>query len=1149
MRALFVHTARQVRWGLWLGVALYCGYASASFSHGQGDAGPIAEVREALERGAYAIAEREARKLAALEEARHGTESLEFARIEDLLVQALVRSGHSGAPDTLALAERVVRLKEQIVGSDHLETACSLHNLGGVHFGRGEFAAASSLHDRALAIRRRQLDPNDPAVADSLDLLASAFIRTERFEDARRLLVQSHSIRESISKKDPIALARTLELTGWLERYTGHYDAAVPLVERARDIRREIGPRHPDVAANGELRGDLMWLRGDRSGARAVWSDALALASHSVGGEHPLVGVLERKVAMAAWAFGDQREARRLREHALQIADASQAPCDADRPKILNDLAISYEHSAEYSAAYQMLKRALSLYERCLGPNHSLVATLMSNQADLASLMGDLRESERLHRRVVTARSTALGANHPFVAGELESLAGVVESLGNRAQAQSLYERALAIRRRAQGEDHPDAAWTLTSLSRVRFDSGNVSQATLDLARAMEIYRRIGSVAEQQPDRLARALDLRAEIEARRGDYAAAHATLEEALEIREEIFGEHHPRSAQTRVELASKSFVLGINKVAFQTALEAERDGRDHLRYTIRYLPERLAMMYVTQHARGLDLALSIAAADRGTDLSNAFDAVIQSRGVVLDELAARTSSVTSADAEITSLKSTLTLNRERFANLMLRSLREDDSVPRAFLDEARRQKEDAERAFAERSAAARADLARVRAGFTDVRRSLPAQSALVSFVRYDRTIVLRSAERTTLRTTPSYIAFVTRSDSDDVAAIPLGSVANIDAVVRAWRGQAADPSLADPDTGGESAYRTAGIALRRRVWDPIAAHLGAATHVFIVPDGTLNLVSFATLPMGARGYLAESARTIHYMSTERDLLPSEGPEVVGGLLAVGGATFDSKPTNKKTPPVVTTDARRAACGSLASVRFEDLPGTRDEVADIGRIWSSSSKNPLTILTGNHATETTVKHELAGRQIIHLATHGFFLGSGCESAPSGTRAVGGVVSPQRSAPAQDVDNPLLLSGIALAGANNHVAARAAEDDGILTAEEVASLNLQSTQWAVLSACDTGVGEIRAGEGVFGLRRAFQIAGAKTVIMSLWSVDDQATRQWMRALYRNRLEKRMNTADAVHDATISVLRDHRARGQSTHPFYWGAFVAAGDWR
>jgi CHAT domain-containing protein len=173
-----------------------------------------------------------------------------------------------------------------------------------------------------------------------------------------------------------------------------------------------------------------------------------------------------------------------------------------------------------------------------------------------------------------------------------------------------------------------------------------------------------------------------------------------------------------------------------------------------------------------------------------------------------------------------------------------------------------------------------------------------------------------------------------------------------------------------------------------------------------------------------------------------------------------------------------------------------------------------------------------------------------------SGTRSVGGLVSAKQAGAtlkpkpvaAGVSENPLLMSGLALAGANRRAAAGPDDEDGILTAEEVSALNLDGVEWVVLSACDTGLGEIRAGEGVFGLRRAFQVAGARTVIMSLWPVDDDATRVWMRALYRNRLQKHLNTAEAMRAASLGVLRERRARGQSTHPFYWAGFVAAGDW-
>ena len=232
---------------------------------------------------------------------------------------------------------------------------------------------------------------------------------------------------------------------------------------------------------------------------------------------------------------------------------------------------------------------------------------------------------------------------------------------------------------------------------------------------------------------------------------------------------------------------------------------------------------------------------------------------------------------------------------------------------------------------------------------------------------------------------------------------------------------------------------------------------------------------------------------------------------------------------------------------MHFESLDGTGAEVQEVARLWTGS---PARVLRGRDANERAFKRAAQGNRVLHLATHGFFLGSSCSPAAGGTRSVGGLSKPESARSNAGLnENPLLLSGLALAGANRRAAAGPDDDDGILTAEEVAGLNLSGVEWAVLSACDTGLGALKTGEGVFGLRRAFQVAGAQTVIMSLWQVDDEAARDWMRALYAGRQQKKLTTADAVREASLSMLRSRRAKGQSTHPFFWGGFVAAGDWR
>jgi CHAT domain-containing protein len=290
---------------------------------------------------------------------------------------------------------------------------------------------------------------------------------------------------------------------------------------------------------------------------------------------------------------------------------------------------------------------------------------------------------------------------------------------------------------------------------------------------------------------------------------------------------------------------------------------------------------------------------------------------------------------------------------------------------------------------------------------------------------------------------------------------------------------------------------------------------------------------------------------------VFPEASGPAVGGLLAVGGAAFDDA---DPAPLASSASFRggRSACGDFQSRRFDPLPASVKEVDEVVTLWNQartarleaaqSQKAPTADsvrLLGSAASEAAFKAEAPGRRVLHLATHGFFLGGRCASALDRSTA-----SPHAGASTSVArENPLLLSGLILAGANHRNVAAPGQEDGVLTAEEVAALNLNGVQWAVLSGCDTGVGEVRVGEGVFGLRRAFQVAGARTVIMSLWPVEDEATRLWMTSLYEGRLMKALSTADAVREASLAVLRNRRTKDLSAHPFHWAGFVAAGDWR
>jgi len=657
----------------------------------------------------------------------------------------------------------------------------------------------------------------------------------------------------------------------------------------------------------------------------------------------------------------------------------------------------------------------------------------------------------------------------------------------------------------------------------------------------------------------------------------------------------------AETEVAFAQTQARLHNYEDAFTRALRGDEIGRSHSRLTLGYLSERQALDYAASRPRGLDLALSLIVS--GREGSQVLNALILGRSLTLDEIGSRRRLlVNQTTGSLAPLWAELASVRQRLANLVIRGpAGQRPEQYAALLDEARREKEQAERALAEQSAAFRAELAKMEIGIAEVRAALPHDGAVVSFVRFNRTERVQKGETRSatsssqapvraLRTVPSYLAFVLMPGVADPDVIHLGRADVIDGLIAQWRSEMIAGLKRPASNPGETerAFRVVGTSLRRRLWDPIAAHLNGVSRVFVAPDDAINLVPLAALPVGQSRYLLEDGPVIHYLSAERDLVQTERPigNAGRGLLAVGGPAFadgslfasirntvanpagpqssgGSPKTADVTTPVATVASATlrssgAKCGTFQSMRFPALPGSGREARDVAQLWRSfTDAEGGSAVIGRDASEEAVKGLAPGHRILHFATHGFFLGAECASALDGTRAVGGLVSsgaqstiqPRRKRLQELPENPLLLSGLALAGANRRASAGPNEDDGILTAEEVASLNLEGVEWAVLSACDTGLGELRAGEGVFGLRRAFQVAGARTIIMSLWPVEDQSARLWMRALYKGRLEQRLDTAEAVRRAGLAVLQERRKQGQSTHPFYWAAFVAAGDWR
>jgi len=843
--------------------------------------------------------------------------------------------------------------------------------------------------------------------------------------------------------------------------------------------------------ANDLLREfDARVERSDFSAAESLARIVVGIRERRLPADHVDLAIARSALGRAVGEQADYAGALALLRQALAVLEGPPIRDSAEVGTALNALGRIYSQMGNREDARPTLERALAIRDRTHGPDSRQSRITLNNLAALVAQSGDLAAARPMYERLLKLEEAQAPLDSVRLGIVLNNFANVVSDLGDYAEGRRLYERALAVRVGLYGPRHPRVALVLNNMA--------------SLAEVM-------------------------------GDDAGALAYIDRALDIMETALGEGHPQAAEF---ITTRAAILARRErwqEAFDEALRGERLTREHLLLTARSLSEEDALNYEVHRISGIHVATSVVAHDATSGhpdparARRALDAVIQTRSLLLDELAARRRAVAGADDSTTArLRADWDAARERLARLSLRGLRGAvaDSGYARTVERARRATEEAETRLAERSAEFRREEQRARVGLDAVLAALPPKAALLSLVRYSTPAVDPTGAGP-----PHYLAYVSRAGRDPVA-FELGAAARIDSLVGAWREALAATA------GDEPGYRKRAARLRAAVWDPVAAALHGAEQVFLVPDGALQLVSFQALPVDRGGYVVEGATLIHYLATERDLAsPHAPPPAAGELLVMGGVDFDHAAAGGV---VAARDAGGAAmrgvapsCEAFRAQRFAFLKGSEREVAEVAEAWSAAAKGRVVRRTGAEASEAEFKRLAPQAEAIHIATHGFFVDDEClkQSGDEGSLS------------------PLLRSGVVLAGANRRTADPAEGEDGLLTAEEIGALDLSHADWVVLSACDTGLGTIVAGEGVFGLRRAFALAGAGTLVMSLWNVGDAATRRWMHELYTARGRGGMTVDRAARSASRAVLKDLRDRGASTHPATWGAFIVSGEWR
>jgi len=817
-------------------------------------------------------------------------------------------------------------------------------------------------------------------------------------------------------------------------------------------------------------------------------------------------------------------EARTPLARALEIRERVLGENDLLVAETLGFLATSYSSAGDYASAEPLLIRAQKIFEKLLGPDHPRVARLLLNIAALYLQRGDDLKAEEMDLKALEIYERAHLSDDFVVGSILENLGGFQYARGDYENAEKYYERSRAIWEKMLGPDHFHLAISYAHLGRVAYDAGNYSKAETQFQLALRLAEK--ALGQDHTSVTGYRNDL-AMVYCTDGKYAEGEALYHQSLAVHEQKAAMGNPPLQETLLGLARCSAAQSrtADAVKFQSQASEIEERYVSLNLATGSEREKLAFLdNLNSHlSRNISLHVRTAPND-ATARDLAVTSILRRKGRVQDAMSAGLGALRGRfNPDDQRLFDQLNQTTAELARVVLSAPQEKTAAEREQRIKAlEAQKEDLEEQVGQRSAGYYHQTAPVT--LAAVRLDIPSGAALIEFAIY-RPFDPKSPENQNAYGEPRYVAYVLRTDGE-ARWSELGSAKEIDTLVAQMRAALRDPQRKDTQHLARE--------LDARVMQPVRLLLGDATQLLVSPDGELNLVPFAALVDEQGRYLIQRY-SFTYLTSGRDLLRMQvARESKSGPLVVANPNFGDQAT---TVAATNSSSRR----SLTDIYFAPLAATENEARSIQTLFPDA-----TVLTGVKATETAVKQVVAPR-ILHLATHGFFLydvpavKTASESVPpasaGGSRTQTATVGANSNAA---IENPLLRSGLAFAGANLR---NGKGDDGILTALEASGLNLWGTKLVVLSACDTGVGEVRTGEGVYGLRRAFTLAGAESLVMSLWPISDFTTRTLMTSYYQN-LKQGLGRGEALRQVQLDMLK----KNPRLHPFYWANFIQSGDW-
>lgn len=1059
-------------------------------------------------------------------------------------------------------SQQALSIRQKVLG-EHPDTAMAAYNLGFVRNHQGDLAGAIAPLDEAFNTYKKTLGRqhgDTQATANSLQTtlkkLGQAHLTRNDFPAARRAMESvlaidldlhgdNHwrsrdtklAIREidliaklSVQQRGLLAEADNLMKEAHAAEQAAKLDAAINAARKAAEIRRRIlGADDRGASANLSWAAACADKAGEFASARQLFEESLTVRK-KVLGDHPDTAGALNSLGIVFRRLGDFRKARSHFEQAVAMNRKVRGEVNAHTAAALNNLGSVLLAQGEYAEARPILEQAVAICRTVHGSQHADTATALNNlglvlqdQADYAGAKDSYFEALRIQQRVL--------GKHAATAVTLNNIGSLLEARGDLAGARKYCDQALEIHEQLKGKKDYQFGVMLNNVGSLLHGLGEHKEARRRYDQALAVYAT--TLGEEHPTV--------ATITGNIGELLRDQGAFREALDYHERALAinkKNRPRhllTANSHHAVAIMLHTLGKRSEALAQINDGLSIEQANLGESFQYVSERAMFNGLDRVGRALPVLLTmITDSSEKADAATAFAWTLRRKGIVFETvLRFRQAQNVLARDEVLAEKVARFHSLHNLLNNTAINPPPGWSAAKLLAQQSTWQKE-AETLEAELNAA----LSRKLPGHLDdwqganagkIRAKLLPGAALVEFVRW-QPYDFKATGKTPRWRPARYLAFVLTANADRPRMIDLGDAKAIDDAITNLREHL--ERAPDPNTSIK-AYWPEAKALHKLVFAPLQPTLDKARTIYLAADGLLNQVPFEALVDEKGRFLIEDFQ-FAYQTSGRDLLRPK-TDLTKGVVVFAGPDFDLDSAKRKSRE--PKQATRAGA-------WKGLKGAAAEAGDIRKVLDGSRFGPVRTFEGADALEESLK-TLPAPRLLHLATHGYYFDREAEALADSLRTDLDVKARLKKA-----NNPLLRSGIVLAGANaigDKSIAGADVEDGWVTAAEIGLLNLRGTELVVLSACQTGLGDVKTGEGVFGLRRAFLHAGARSLVTSLFPVPDADTRVLMQQFYGN-LKAGRGKLDALHDAQRSIIQRGRQKtSEPPHPFFWAGFVLVGD--